>query len=225
MIPLVYFDTMTNENNQATVEGDVTAPRITRPTQLTAKQRADNMRHIKAEVSWRGNPDTNRGDRISIEWDDQDNNHYHIWLTTDRRMDDMTGEHVFLGGRWFVAKNTIYVNPPQDIDPNDPRHFRTKTLDAAAKVNAWMLYNAWNLTDIDDAYAAYDRKEEQAAIKREHARRAVRLEVSSARGDHTLDIDIRDVVLEENWDSTANLELLKKIYHAAAVAVGLNAGK
>jgi hypothetical protein len=215
--------TLRATDNPECVAGRTDTQPKSRLTSRSAKVRAGDAHNFKMEVGWRGTGGRSQ-DRISLEWDDRELNHYHIWLTTEERMDDMSGPHFFLGGRWYVAKNVIFVNPPAGTDSSDPRYFKTKMWNAMAAVNEDMLRKAWRHTDIDGAYAAFDQRQELEARQRDHNRRAIMLTVSNARGDETLSMDIRDFDLEQ-WDSLPNMELLKKIQHAVAVVIGLNAKK
>ncbi len=207
-------------------------------------KRGGDMINVKATIGWRGSKPDGTGDRISIEWDNSLGHHYHIWLTSDPRMEEVLGSRSqfaktggiakLLGGAnagaggpardYYVEKNVIYVNAPAGSS-GTPAYFKTKYLDAAAKINHEMVINAWLLSSVEQAYIDFDAQQAEDAARREHARHAVILTVTDARGNEVLELDIRDIVLAENWDSMENLEVLKKINHATAVAIGLNAKK
>ena len=106
-----------------------------------------------------------RTDTIWVHWDDPDGNRYHFWL------------HPVYDGRDFrargldvVDKDTIYVNPREGMQPDDPRWFKTKHLKASAKCNQPLIQRAFAEVDIQQAYRNYQEKERREDDEREEAR-------------------------------------------------------
>lgn len=177
---------MTNEQTDtATGAGQVKAPR-----KLTGMKLVNAMRDIKAEVHWRGSKYGTKTspDRIAISWTVQETgDRYHVWLTTQPSSDHYPYlENVFLGGIYYVDNNKIYQN-----HEGEKSYSRTKILNAAAKCNLPMIRNAWLESDVDGAFAAYDRKESDEKAEREHAAAGVYLSVKY-HGQEILALDIRD---------------------------------
>lgn len=109
-----------------------------------------------------------RTDTIWVHWDDPDGNRYHFWL------------HPVYDGRDFrargldvVDKDTIYVNPREGMQSDDPRWFKTKHLKASAKCNQPLIQRAFAEVDIQQAYRNFELKEQAEQALRDAERLAV----------------------------------------------------
>jgi len=130
---------------------------------------AKNMSNITAEVSHMGTRyQGKRTDTIWVHWDDPDGNRYHFWL------------HPVYDGRDFrargldvVDKDTIYVNPREGMQSDDPRWFKTKHLKASAKCNQPLIQRAFAEVDIQQAYRNFELKEQAEQALRDAERLAV----------------------------------------------------
>src|SRR5215831_1230475 len=139
------------------------------PNQNRKPMTAKNMSNITAEVSHMGTRyQGKRTDTIWVHWDDPDGNRYHFWL------------HPVYDGRDFrargldvVDKDTIYVNPREGMQSDDPRWFKTKHLKASAKCNQPLIQRAFAEVDIQQAYRNFELKEQAEQALRDAERLAV----------------------------------------------------